>query len=140
MTITESTRDERIRALTARGWSPELFAEFWAAPDAKYLPPMCAPDIVGHWPGVDRPVRGVSAYIGALTDLLALLPDLRLEVPAHAVNGDTGFVRWVMHATGANGPFRLDGVDCVRTRDGLVVENFINFDSARFQALVGGPS
>jgi hypothetical protein len=72
-------------------------------------------------------------------DLLALLPDLRLEVPAHAVNGNTRFARWVMHATGANGPFQLDGVDCVRTRDGLVVENHINFDSARSRALVGPP-
>jgi hypothetical protein len=140
MTTTESARDARIRTLTAQGWSPELFAEFWAAPDPKYLAPMCAPDIVGHWPGADEPVRGASAYIGALIDLLALLPDVRLEVPAHAVNGDTGFVRWVMHATGANGPFQLDGVDCVRTRDGLVVENHINFDGARFRALVGTPA
>ena len=43
----------------------------------------------------------------ALQDLVALLPDVRLEVPEHAMSADgqCGFVWWVMHATGPNGPF-----------------------------------
>jgi len=43
----------------------------------------------------------------ALQDLVALLPDVRLEVPEHAMSADGqfGFAWWVMHATGPNGPF-----------------------------------
>jgi hypothetical protein len=125
-----------MRRMVAEGWSPELFAAFWAAPDPKYLPDMVTDDIVGHWPGAGS-VHGAESYIAALVELIALLPDIRLEVPAHAVNGDVAFVRRVMRATGANGPFSLNGVDCVRTRDGLVCENFINFDSAAFRRLSG---
>ena len=28
-----------------------------------------------------------------------------------SADGEFGFSRWVMHATGANGPFKLDGMD-----------------------------
>jgi hypothetical protein len=75
----------------------------------------------------------------ALEELLALLPDLRLEVPEHTMSadGEFGFSRWVMHATGAKGPFELDGMDRTRVRDGLVCENYAFFDSAQFQRLVG---
>jgi len=52
----------------------------------------------------------------ALEDLLTSLPDL---------------------ATGANGPFELDGIDRPRVRDGLVCRNYVFFDSAQFQQLVG---
>jgi hypothetical protein len=84
-------------------------------------------------------VRGKAEYIRALEELLTLLPDLRLEVAEHTMtpDGEFGFSRWVMHATGANGPFELDGMDRTRVRDGLVCENYVFFDSAQFQELVG---
>ncbi len=131
--MTTDDRDARLRAMIRDGWTPELFAEFWSAPDISYIPSMITDDIVGHWPGAV--VRGPQAYTRALADLLELLPDLRLEVPEgeYAVNGDIAFVRWVMHATGPNGPFQMTGVDRVRTRGGLVCENVIVFDSAEFQ-------
>lgn len=129
-------RDARLRRMTAQGWTPALFAEFWAAPDPVYLRDMVTDDVVGHWPGAGT-VRGPEAYIGALELLMKTLPDLRLEVPDSAVNGDVGFVRWVMHATGVNGPFQMAGVDCVHTRDGRVCENFINFDASEFRRHTG---
>lgn len=129
-------RDDKLRAMIAEGWSPALFAEYWARPEAVYLRDMVTDDVVGHWPG-GVTVEGPAAYIEALEQLLAALPDLRLEVPDFAVNGDVAFVRWVMHATGANGPFQMSGVDCVHTRDGRVCENFINFDGAEFRRLSG---
>jgi hypothetical protein len=69
--------------------------------------------------------------VQALEELLALLPDLRLEVPEHTMSadGEFGFSRWVMHATGANGPFELDGMDRTRVRGGLVCENYIFFSA-----------
>jgi hypothetical protein len=45
-----------------------------------------------------------------------------------------------MHATGASGPFELDGMDRTQVRDGLVCENYVFWDSAQFQALVIGGS
>lgn len=132
MTTIETDRDATMRELLRDGWTPALFAAFWAAPDPKWLPPMCAPNIVGHWPGATEPVRGPEVYVAVLEQLITALPDIRLEMPDHAMNGDVGFVRWVMHATGKHGPFQLDGVDCLHVRDGLVVQNFINFDNTAF--------
>jgi ketosteroid isomerase-like protein len=131
-------RKARLEELAAAGWTTELFAEFWAAPDLELIPFLITEDVVGHWPG-GRTVRGKAQYMQALEELLALLPDLRLEVPDHTMSadGELGFSRWVMHATGANGPFKLDGMDRTRIRDGLVCENYIFFDSAQFRALVG---
>ncbi|WP_028934960.1 nuclear transport factor 2 family protein [Pseudonocardia spinosispora] len=121
---------------TVTGWTPELFAQFWAAPDPAPLPGFVTEDVVGHWPG-NRKMRGADDYIKALVDLMALLPDIHLEVHAGAMNGEFGFVRWVMHATGSNGPFQLDGADCITVRDGQVRENYINFDTAEFRRLSG---
>ena len=42
-----------------------------------------------------------------------------------------------MHATGANGPFEMNGMDRTRVHDGLVCENYVFFDSSEFQQLVG---
>jgi hypothetical protein len=135
VTITTARRDARLRAMIQEGWTPELFADYWAAPDISLIPSMITEDIVGHWPG--STVRGPEAYTKALADLLALLPDLRLEVAEHAVNGEYAFVRWIMHATGPNGPFQMTGIDRIRTRNGAVCENVIVFDSAEFRRHIG---
>jgi ketosteroid isomerase-like protein len=133
-----SEREARLEELFAAGWTTELFSEFWAAPDLKWIPSIITDDVVGYWPD-GRIARGRAEYMQALVDLLALLPDLRLEVPEHTMSadGEFGFSRWVMHATGAQGPFELDGMDRTRVRDGLVCENYAFFDSAQFQRLVG---
>jgi ketosteroid isomerase-like protein len=134
-------REARLRELFAAGWTTELFAEFWKAPDLSHIPSIITDDVVGYWPG-GRVVRGRVDYMKALEELLALLPDLRLDVKEHTMSadGEFGFTRWVMHATGANGPFELDGMDRTRVRDGLVCENYTFFDSAQFEALVRGGS
>ena len=72
-----------------------------------------------------------------LADLLQRLPDLRLEVAEHATNGDVTFVRWIMHATGAHGPFELSGVDRIRLRDGLVCENVTGSTAASSRSARG---
>jgi hypothetical protein len=131
-------REARLEELFAAGWTTELFAEFWAALDLTYIPSIITDDVVGYWPG-GRTVRGKAEYMQALEDLLTLLPDLRLEVPEHTMsaNGEFGFSRWVMHATGAHGPLEMNGMDRTRVRDRLVCENYVFFDSAEFQHLVG---
>jgi ketosteroid isomerase-like protein len=133
-----SEREARLEDLFAAGWTTDLFAEFWEAPDLKLMPSIITDDVVGYWPG-GKTVRGKAEYMQALEELLKPLPDLRLEVPEHTMSadGEFGFSRWVMHATGASGPFEMNGMDRTRVRDGLVCENYVFFDSAQFQQLVG---
>jgi hypothetical protein len=135
--VVTQEREARLAELTAAGWTTELFAEFWRAPDLKWVPSIITDDVVGYWPGA-RTVRGKEEYMQALEELLALVPDVRLEVPEHttSADGEFGFSRWVMHGTGSNGPFELVGMDRTRVRDGLVCENYIFFDLAQFQELV----
>jgi ketosteroid isomerase-like protein len=124
--------------MLAAGWTTRLFAEFWRAPDLTYLAPLVSDDVVGHWPG-GRIVRGRDEYMKTLEELLELLPDLSLDVKEHTMSADgrCGFARWVMHATGANGPFELDGMDCARVRERLLCESYVVFDTAEFQTAVG---
>jgi hypothetical protein len=83
--VATSAREAGLEELFARGWTTELFAEFWAAPDLRYIPSIITDDVVGYWPG-GRTVRGAEQYMQALEELLALLPDLRLEVPEHTMS------------------------------------------------------
>jgi hypothetical protein len=93
-----------------------------------------ADDIIGYWPGSTEPVRGYAAYTQKIADLLAVAPDLRLEVvdSATAAGPAEGeelfFLHYVGHATGPDGPIEIRGLDRVRTRDGVVVENVIRYE------------
>jgi hypothetical protein len=57
-----------------------------------------------------------------------------LAPPANALRM---FIRWVAHATGANGPIEVTGVDRIKVRDGKVVENRIFFDRTEFERKLG---
>jgi len=118
-----------------------LSAEFWKAPDLGYVASIVTDDVVGYWPG-GRVVRGREEYVKALEKFLALLPDLRPDVKEHTMsaNGEFGFTRWVMHATGADGAFELGGMERARMREGLVCESYLFFDTAQLQRSAGGAS
>ena len=118
-------------------WSVEGFARFWAKPDVNLVAAVLTHDVVGRWPGRRLPARGVAEYTQILEELIALLPDMRLDVVEHATNGDLTFVHWIMRATGVKGPFQMTGIDRIRLRGGLVAENIIRFDSAEFRELSG---
>jgi hypothetical protein len=125
--------DTQTTAPTMR-FSPEFFAAFWAAPSMSHSMDILADDIVGYWPGDAEPVRGFKAYTQKIADLLAVAPDLRLELvdsatAAGAVDGEElFFLHYVGHATGPNGPIEIRGLDRVRTHDGVVVENVIRYE------------
>jgi SnoaL-like domain len=123
------------------GWTTGRSAEFWKAPDLRYIASIVTDDVVGYWPG-GRVVRGRAEYMKALEEFLAVVPDLWLDVREHimSADGEFGFTRWVMHATGADGAFELDGMERARVRDGLICENYVFFDTARLQRSVGGAS
>lgn len=120
-----------------QGFTAETFARFWASPDLSTPSDDLANDVIGYWPGTDEPVRGRDEYVGALRELLARVPDLTLTVVESADNGEHLFIRWVAHATGANGRIEHSGVDRIKIVDGKVVENRIFFDRAEFERKLG---
>jgi ketosteroid isomerase-like protein len=78
------------------------------------------------------------AYVAALRELLARVPDLTLSVAESAQEGENLFIRWVAHATAADGrQIEHTGVDRIRVVDGKVVENRIIFDRAQFERKLG---
>lgn len=120
------------------GFTAETFARFWAKPDLSTPSDDLHDDIVGYWPGADEPVRGRDQYVGALRELLARVPDLTLSVQESADNGEYIFIRWVAHATNAEGErIEQTGVDRIRVVDGKVVENRIFFDRSQFERQLG---
>ncbi len=122
-------------------FSADMWAAFWAAPTSSPIGDILADDIVGYWQGDPRPVRGRDAYVGKITELLAAVPDLRLElVDSATVDGAKAgeqlvFLHYVGHGTGPDGPFAIRGLDRVRTRDGIVVENVIRYDQVEADAI-----
>jgi SnoaL-like domain len=133
MTDTQSTSAATTLDSTTM-FSAEMFAAFWAAPDLSRGMNILAEDIVGYWPGDPEPVQGVEAYTAKIVELLAAAPDLRLElvdsatVPGAADGEQLVFLHYVGHGTGPEGPFEIRGLDRVRTRNGMVVENVIRYE------------
>ncbi len=115
-------------------FSAEVWAAFWAAPDMTRVGDVLAEDIVGYWQGDPEPVRGRDAYVGKIAELVTAAPDLALElVDSATVDGDTPgeqlvYLHYVGRGTGPEGPFAIRGIDRVRARDGIVVENVIRYD------------
>jgi predicted SnoaL-like aldol condensation-catalyzing enzyme len=117
-------------------FSAELWAAYWADPDMSRGFDVLADDIVGYWPENPEPVRGKEAYTAKIAELLAAAPDLRLQVvdsatvPGAAEGEQLVFLHYVGQGTGPAGPFEIRGLDRVRTRDGIVVENVIRYEPA----------
>jgi ketosteroid isomerase-like protein len=121
-------------ASPATSFSAEVFAAFWAAPDLSRGFDILADDIVGYWPGNPEPVRGIKAYTAKIAELLTAAPDLRLEVvdsatvPGAVEDEQLVFVHYIGRATGPDGPVEIRGIDRIRTRNGMVVENVIRYE------------
>ena len=85
-------------------------------------------------PAIPSRCSGVQAYTGKIAELLAAAPDLRLElvdsatVPGTAEGEQLVFLHYVGRGTGPQGPFEIRGLDRVRTRNGMVVENVIRYE------------
>jgi hypothetical protein len=115
-------------------FSAEMWAAFWAAPAESRIGDILADDIVGYWQGDPKPVWGREAYAGKIAALIAATPDLRLQlIDSATVDGGAPgeqlvFLHYIGQGTGPEGPFAIRGLDRVRTRDGMVVENVIRYD------------
>ncbi|WP_156686785.1 nuclear transport factor 2 family protein [Mycobacterium sp. Marseille-P9652] len=119
---------------SAPKFSAEVFAAYWAEPTMSRGFEILADDIVGYWPGDPEPVRGIEPYTAKIAEILDTAPDLTLEVidSATVPGADPGeelvFLHYVGRGTGPDGPFEIRGIDRVRTRDGIVVENVIRYE------------
>ena len=115
-------------------FSAQFWADFWAAPDVARAGDVLADDIVGYWQGDPKPVQGKKAYVGKIAELVAAVPDIALVlVESATVDGDAPgeqlvFLHYVGRASGPDGPVAIRGLDRVRARDGVVVENVIRYD------------
>jgi hypothetical protein len=115
-------------------FSAEMWAAFWAAPDESRIGDILAEDIVGYWQGEPKPVHGRDAYTAKIVELITAVPDLRLElldsatVDAATPGEQLVFLHYVGHGNAPDGPIAIRGLDRVRTRDGMVVENVIRYD------------
>lgn len=115
-------------------FSAEMWAAFWAAPAVSRIEDILADDIVGYWQGDPNPVAGREAYVGKIAELITAIPDLRLElVDSATVAGATAdeqlvFLHYIGRGTGPDGPVAIRGLDRVRARDGIVIENVIRYD------------
>jgi len=115
-------------------FSAEMWAAFWAAPAESRIGDILADDIVGYWQGEPTPVRGRDAYTAKIVELITEVPDLRLQlVDSATVDGSAPgeqlvYLHYVGRGTGPDGPIAIRGLDRVRSRDGIVVENVIRYD------------
>jgi hypothetical protein len=115
-------------------FSAEFWAAFWAAPDPTRAGDVLADDIVGYWQGNPKPVRGKELYVAKIAELVGAMPDLALElVDSATVEGaEPGeqlvYLHYVGKGAGPDGPVAIRGLDRVRARNGVVVENVIRYD------------
>ena len=85
-------------------------------------------------------MRGRDAYAGKLIELISATPDLRLELIDGATVDGSGrgeqlvFLHYIGTGTGPAGPFAIRGLDRVRTRNGMVVDNVIRYDQVELSA------
>ena len=121
------------------GWSVQSWQRFWAAPDPDVararVPTIVTDDVVGYWPFSSKTASGTIAYRDHILALLALAPDLRLEMKETAAEANHVFIRWTGTGTGPHGRFECAGVDRIMLRDGLVCENRIYSDHEIFAHL-----
>jgi hypothetical protein len=62
-------------------------------------------------------VRASGEYARRIQDLLAVVPDLRLELAEHTPNGDVVFLRWPPAAPARTGCLKGLGMDGGREPD-----------------------
>ncbi|WP_049813141.1 nuclear transport factor 2 family protein [Bradyrhizobium japonicum] len=120
-------------------WSIDSWRNFWANPSIdvarKRVPTVVSPEVVGYWPSIKEPVRGTEMYLTRVVQFLTLIPDLRLKLEEHATSGSDTFLRWSATGRGPDGPLEFNGVDRIRLKDGLVIENRVISDHQIFRSL-----
>jgi len=91
------------------------FAERWASPKADDLRDLMHPDTQNLIPPMTAP-GDREAVVEHFRGVLAMLPDMRLEVVRWAPVGDAVMIEWRARATVAGTPLEWTGVDRFNVR------------------------
>ena len=141
----ESSADTRTPSQIARDSFRILFDERDLSDPYR----LWSDDSVDHFLAAGQSVRGAQALAQWFGELLAAVPDFRMEVLSAFDDGDRqAAIQWHASGTFTGGPFlgiepngrRLDirGVDVMRLdADGKVDENTIYYDGAEFARQIG---
>jgi hypothetical protein len=120
----------------ARTWTVDGFKAFWGKGDPARLPAVrdvLTDDIVGYWPRPIGTTHGLQAYYKVIETIITGTPGFSLTVGEHASGGEFTFIRWIATIADAGRTERFTGCDRVRTRNGLVCENYIFCDHPFFE-------
>ena len=121
-----------------RSWSVATFGSSWADPDLARAPGVRAvitDDIVGYWPRPIGVVRGAAAYYKVIESVLTAGPRFSLAIGEHAWTGEFTFIRWIATVADKDDTVQFNGCDRVRTRMGLVCENYVFCDHPFFETV-----
>lgn len=114
------------------------------AHDVDALRPYWTPETTERFP--DRTCVGPEEIGAWFEELIAAVPDLRMEIEGLAAQDDDVFVRWRLTGThegpiqglaGTGRPIEAHGIDHFVVRDGKVVSNFVVSDRLAFAQQVG---
>lgn len=112
-----------------------FYEELHTTGDLDVAAELVAPGAFVHTP--DGTMRGPEGIVGLVTTLRTAFPDATFSIAEFAVADDTVLVRWTMHGThqGTFGDIAptgkevaMDGIAVLRVRDGMIVENWVQYD------------
>ena len=94
----------------------------------------------------ERTCHGADEIVAYFEEILAGIPDMRIDVKDVSEDGENVYVHWHMTAT-HTGPLlgyeatgrrlEVDGIDHFVVRDGRVASNFIVFDQLQYGRQIG---
>jgi hypothetical protein len=99
----------------------EKFTAAWTRPTVEGLAALLHPEVRLRAP-LMNPTAGYVASREETRRLLALWPDVRIDVGRWSATDDLVFIDITIHATFAGRPIRIEAIDRILLRDGLVVE------------------
>jgi hypothetical protein len=104
------------------------FERLWQTKDPEIVREIVAPEAIAHWSGLET-FRGTD-YPDQMRNVMQdLLPDIVLEVTAHAVNGDDVFISWQANASIGGETVEWVGIDRFRLEGDLADEVYAVFDT-----------
>ncbi|HYX19907.1 MAG TPA: ester cyclase [Thermoanaerobaculia bacterium] len=117
----------------ARRW----FHDVWTRGREETVREMLHPDIVGQMEG--GMVRSPEDFLEARREMLAALPDLRVEVQAVVGEGDEVAVRWAANATGPAGPVSFRGITWLVFEGGRIIRGWDSWNQALLMQQLAAP-
>ena len=83
-----------------------------------------------------------AGMMEGISGIHAAYPDFAIVVNAESYSDDISFAQWTVNATGtredgSQAPLEIHGATMLRYADGLIIEEWVYFDSAQFAEQLG---